>query len=113
MIIKRYTLQDKFIFQYPKAIAEGEKRLDGLIKDKATRDSNQSEEFMMVINGRTYTERDEAGKRLMLVEHSLPTSDNDVAVGTYSGFELKIRKQAFMNGKSCEICAVRRKRLFH
>ncbi len=97
---QRYTLQDKFTFQYPKAIAEGEKRLDGLIKDKATRDSNQSEEFMMVINGRTYTERDEAGKRLMLVEHSLPTSDNDVAVGTYSGFELKIRKQAFMNGKA-------------
>ncbi len=97
---QRYTLQDKFTFQYPKAIAEGEKRLDGLIKDKATRDSNHSEEFMMVINGRTYTERDEAGKRLMLVEHSLPISDNDVAVGTYSGFELKIRKQAFMNGKA-------------
>ena len=96
---QRYTLQDKFTFQYPKAIAEGEKKLDGLIKDKAIRDSNQSEEFMMVINGRTYTEREEAGKRLMLVEHSLPTSDNDVAVGTYSGFELKIRKQAFLDGK--------------
>lgn len=97
---QRYTLQDKFTFQYPKSIVEGEKRLDGLIKDKAARDSNHSEEFMMVINGRTYTERDEAGKRLMLVEHSLPTSDNDVAVGTYSGFELKIRKQAFYNGKT-------------
>ena len=36
-------------------------------------------------------------ERLMLVEHSLPTSDNDVAVDTYSGVDLKIRKQAFWN----------------
>ena len=90
---QRYALQDKFTIQYPTAIAGNEKRIESLTKDKLLWKSNYSEEFSIVVDGKTFTEREEAGKRIMLLAKSLGMGEKEKEIGEYSGFKLSLKQE--------------------
>lgn len=89
---QRYTLQDKFMVQYPNAIVANEKRLEGLQQDKVRRDKNHSEEFMMTVDGKCFTEREEAGKRILLMAKAVRFGEKEKEIGQYAGFTLSLRQ---------------------
>lgn len=89
---QRYTLQDKFMVQYPNAIVANEKRLEGLQQDKVRRDKNHSEKFMMTVDGKCFTEREEAGKRILLMAKAVQFGEKEKEIGQYAGFTLSLRQ---------------------
>ncbi len=100
---QRYSLQDKFTSHYPNAIAVGEKQLEGLVKDKELRDKNHSNEFFITIDGKNFTEREEAGKRIMLLSKSLSRSKSEQRIGEYAGFVLGLKQKAIFDTREISI----------
>ena len=100
---QRYSLQDQFTYKFPEAIIAGEKKLDGLIHDNELYNANKTEDFVMTVSGKTFTKREEAGKRLMLLANSMPISDNPTDVGDYCGFKLQLKKYTYYTVTVCDM----------
>lgn len=90
---QRYALQDKFTTQYPSAVAANEKRIEILEKDIAIYKANVGEEFSMTVDGKAFTEREEAGKRIMLLAKGMGLGDNTKYIGEYCCFKLGLRQE--------------------
>lgn len=92
---KRYKMEDNYLYRYPKLIRDAEQKLECIIKDIQLRDMNKSEDFKIIIEGKLFDEREQAGTFLQVISIS---KDNDVEIpiGEFCGFELLLRKDSFM-----------------
>jgi len=94
---QKFRLQDKLLTKFPADIQETNAHIAGLKADAqlAAAHPQGKEEFCgMVIKGVAYDEKKTAGERLVLVCSELPNAEEKV-IGSYRGFELSLRFDAF------------------
>ena len=94
---QKFRLQDKLLTKFPADIQETNAHIAGLKADAqlAAAHPQGKEEFCgMVIKGVTYDEKKTAGERLVLACSELPNAEEKV-IGSYRGFELSLRFDAF------------------
>ena len=94
---QKFRLQDKLLTKFPADIQETNAHIAGLKADAqlAAAHPQGKEEFCgMAIKGVTYDEKKTAGERLVLACSELPSAEEKV-IGSYRGFELSLRFDAF------------------
>ena len=94
---QKFRLQDKLLTKFPADIQEANANIAGLKADAqiAAAHPQGKEEFCgMVIKGVAYDEKKTAGERLVLACSELPNAEEKV-IGSYRGFELSLRFDAF------------------
>ena len=94
---QKYRLEDKLLTQFPADIQEANAHIAGLKADAqlAAAHPQGKEEFCgMTIKGVAYDEKKTAGERLVLACSELPNAEEKV-IGSYRGFELSLRFDAF------------------
>ena len=94
---QKFRLQDKLLTKFPADIQETNAYIAGLKADAQLADAHPQgkEEFCgMTIKGVTYDEKKTAGERLLLACSELPNAEEKV-IGSYRGFELFLRFDAF------------------
>ena len=94
---QKFRLQDKLLTKFPADIQEATAHIAGLKADAqlAAAHPQGKEEFCgMVIKGVAYDEKKTAGERLVLACSELPNAEEKV-IGSYRGFELSLRFDAF------------------
>ncbi|MBS7161403.1 MAG: DEAD/DEAH box helicase family protein [Faecalibacterium prausnitzii] len=94
---QKFRLQDKLLTKFPADIQETNAHIAGLKADAelAAAHPQGKEEFCgMTIKGVTYDEKKTAGERLILACSELPNAEEKV-IGSYRGFELSLRFDAF------------------
>ena len=94
---QKFRLQDKLLTKFPADIQEATAHIAGLKADAqlAAAHPQGKEGFCgMVIKGVTYDEKKTAGERLVLACSELPNAEEKV-IGSYRGFELSLRFDAF------------------
>ena len=94
---QKFRLQDKLLTKFPSDIQEANAHIAGLKADAqlAAAHPQGKEEFCgMVIKGVTYDEKKTAGERLVIACSELPNAEEKV-IGSYRGFELSLRFDAF------------------
>ena len=94
---QKFRLQDKLLTKFPADIQETNAHIAGLKADAqlAAVHPQGKEEFCgMVIKGVAYDEKKTAGERLVLACSELPNAEEKV-IGSYRGFELSLRFDAF------------------
>ena len=94
---QKFRLQDKLLTKFPADIQETNAHVAGLKADAqlAAAHPQVQEGFCgMTIKGVTYDEKKTAGERLVLACSELPNAEEKV-IGSYRGFELSLRFDAF------------------
>ena len=94
---QKFRLEDKLLTRFPADIQETNAHIAGLKADAqlAAAHPQGKEEFCgMVIKGVAYDEKKTAGERLVLACSELPNAEEKV-IGSYRGFELSLRFNAF------------------
>ena len=94
---QKFRLQDKLLTKFPADIQETNAHIAGLKADAqlaATHPQGKEEFCGMTIKGMTYDEKKTAGERLVLACSELPNAEEKV-IGSYRGFELSLRFDAF------------------
>ena len=94
---QKFRLQDKLLTKFPADIQETNAHIAGLKADSqlAAAHPQGKEEFCgMTIKGVAYDEKKTAGERLVLACSELPNAEEKV-IGSYRGFELSLRFDAF------------------
>ena len=94
---QKFRLQDKLLTKFPADIQETNAHIAGLKADAqlAAAHPQVQEGFCgMTIKGVTYDEKKTAGERLVLACSELPNAEEKV-IGSYRGFELSLRFDAF------------------
>ena len=94
---QKFRLQDKLLTKFPADIQETNAHIAGLKADAqlAAAHPQGKEEFCgMTIKGVAYDEKKTAGERLALACSELPNAEEKV-IGSYRGFELSLRFDAF------------------
>ena len=90
---QRYGLEDALIKHFPKAIAEQEERIRGITADIETALNftvpNENGFSPMVIMGKTFTEKADAGKEILAVCERI-TNPEARPLGEYRGFQTDI-----------------------
>lgn len=74
----------------PKEIEQKEKIIERVNKDIETFNANKTEEFSIVINGKTFDNREQAGRELSLFYPEVKDG-NGVLIGTFAGFDLRLK----------------------
>ena len=94
---QKFRLQDKLLTKFPADLQETNAHIAGLKADAqlAAAHPQGKEEFCgMTIKGVAYDEKKTAGERLVLACSELPNAEEKV-IGSYRGFELSLRFDAF------------------
>ena len=94
---QKFRLQDKLLTKFPADIRETNAYIAGVKTDSqlAAAHPQVQEGFCgMTIKGVTYDEKKTAGERLVLACSELPNAEEKV-IGSYRGFELSLRFDAF------------------
>ena len=94
---QKFRLQDKLLTKLPADIQETNAHIAGLKADAqlaAAHPQGKDEFCGMTIKGVTYDEKKTAGERLLLACSELPNAEEKV-IGSYRGFELFLRFDAF------------------
>ena len=94
---QKYRLEDKLLKTFPEEIQKQKTRIAALQQDSqiAAAHPQDKENFCgMTIKGVTYDEKKTAGERLVLACSELPNAEEKV-IGSYRGFELSLRFDAF------------------
>ena len=94
---QKFRLQDKLLTKFPADIQETNAHIAGLKADAqlaADHPQGKDEFCGMTIKGVTYDEKKTAGERLVLACSELPNAEEKV-IGSYRGFELSLRFDAF------------------
>ena len=97
---QKFRLQDKLLTKFPADIQETNAIIAELKADAqlAAAHPQGKEEFCgIAIKGVTYDEKKTAGERLVLACSELPNAEEKV-IGSYRGFELSLRFNAFRTG---------------
>lgn len=104
---ERYELEDKIIKFYPQEIKAYEERITGYESDKLFSEQHKpqgEDKFCpMTINGKTYTEKADAGERLLAVCKET-TATQPIPVGSYRGFRMEIYYDAFYTEYRLNLC---------
>jgi hypothetical protein len=82
----KYNLQDKILKELPNATANIYKRIGEYERDIALRDGNKTENFVMTVAGKPYTEKKDAAE--LLHKYICSMSNVDKTVARYRGFEI-------------------------
>ncbi|MEE0264689.1 MAG: helicase-related protein [Acutalibacteraceae bacterium] len=92
----KYKLED-MILNIPKEVAIKERFINDLTLDMATVDEHliNNDEFKMVLNGTTYTDKKTAGMYLIKLLDTLPhhVKTDEFTVGEYRGFTLSVARR--------------------
>lgn len=91
---QKYKNQDDYLFKYPQLISKTEKILSLINKDIKLRDSNKSDKFSIILNGKNFTERTQAGEILNQLKPQKGES-----IGEYKGFKLYIERNMAIGDK--------------
>ena len=94
---QKFRLQDKLLTKFPADIQETNAYIAGVKADAqlaAAHPQGKEEFYGMTIKGVTYDEKKTAGERLVLACSELPNAEEKV-IGSYRGFELSLRFDAF------------------
>ena len=94
---QKFRLQDKLLTKFPADIQETNAYIAGVKADAelaAAHPQGKDEFCGMTIKGVTYDEKKTAGERLVLACSELPNAEEKV-IGSYRGFELSLRFDAF------------------
>jgi len=91
----KYRMEDNYLYRYPKLIRDTGQKLECVIKDIQLRNMNQFEDFKIMIEGKLFDEREQAGTYLQVISIS-KEDDVEVPIGEFYGFELLLRKDSFM-----------------
>ena len=94
---QKFRLQDKLLTKFPADIQEATAHIAGLKADAqlaAAHPQGKDEFCGMSIKGVTYDEKKTAGERLVLACSELPNAEEKM-IGSYRGFELSLRFDAF------------------
>ena len=87
-------LARKINVTYPKDIEDYDNKIKAISADIENLKQTENTDFNMTLDGRTYTERTEAGEMLTALSRSLLQSREDfVEVGTYRGLHIKLMKR--------------------
>lgn len=92
---QRYSLQDAFTYHYPKKIKEIGQEIECVIKNIALRDKNMTEDFSIILGGKIYNEREQAGTRLKTFFEEVGKQGKEKNIGIFRGFELQLRYKLF------------------
>ena len=95
---EQYDLEDKIKKKYPNRIKELEKSIENYKTDIEYLSDNYSNEDSftgMIINGITYSEKQEAGAKIIDECKSI-ISDETKEIGEYKGFKMELKFFAFM-----------------
>lgn len=95
---QHYRLEDDISLNYPKMIAAARERIAALAEDGVTAEKNlpaDAGHFSMTVEGKTYTEKREAGCALMDACKYYNAVRQEGAVGTYAGFSISARYEFF------------------
>ena len=82
----RYALQDKLLKFIPHSVSKTNSWIEELEKDIVLRDGNKSDEFVITIAGKQYTERKDAAE--LLYKYITSQANVDKTVAVYKGFEI-------------------------
>ncbi len=111
---QRYTMEDNISKVYPRQIAMLQERITGMEKDIAklseakaalmqTATEENPEPFVMKIGEVTFTDRKEAGTALIAFCREMKADDQQVKVGEYMGFEMKVAFDTFNKKFVCAL----------
>ena len=95
---QRYRLEDKITRDYPAQIAVLKERIEGYEKDIVILEANMPKDkdsFLMVINGKTFSDKKEAGTAIIDFCKQLRLGTADNAIGSYAGMKLSVRFDTF------------------
>ena len=84
---KHYAMEDELKISLPKKIKSTEERINNLQKDIEFVNNYQSEEFSIMIKDKVYTDKREAGQRLMKVMAGTKYNQT-IKIGEYKGFDI-------------------------
>ena len=99
---QRYRLEDNITKHYPKEIKRLEERIAGLKSDIDLYTHNKpaeedKEAFAMQVQGKSYTERKEAGTALIAACQGIKCMNKEENVGEYLGFKMSAELDLFGN----------------
>ena len=96
-----YYLQDKIAIQYPKMIKNNEQIIERLEQATAIVQQypKQENDFSMTLQQRNFTEKKEAGEKILSFCKTITSTEQSLLIGSYRGFEMKLSFQ----GKYFEI----------
>ena len=86
-----YKLEDDIINVFPKKIQKLNEIINGLKADLKTYKENISDDFVMEVGEKEFTEKKEAGEALLKECNKKNCIDTEIRVGKYNGFTLKIK----------------------
>lgn len=96
-----YYLQDKIAIQYPKMIKNTEQTIERL--EQATtilqQHPKQENDFFMILQGENFTEKKEAGEKILSLCKTITSTEQSLLIGNYRGFDMKLS----FEGKHFEI----------
>lgn len=97
---QHYMLEDALLKTYPKQEAEYKSLIEGLKEDISTVKNHlpqDAEHFHMEVNGKTYTDRKEAGTALLSAASLYKKLNVEGTIGTYAGFSLQSYYESLSN----------------
>lgn len=94
---QQYTIEDSVRKHFPERIAKTEQRIAGLEADlahfKAQPDVTEGISPMTILN-KTFTDKEEAGKALLLACKQIKSKEN-LEIGSYKGFDMSLSYDSF------------------
>lgn len=103
---QQYRLEDKVLKEFPQKIQAVEERIRGLEKDFAHFQTVKDPEegiSPMTIGGTAYTDKEQAGRALLLALKEIKSSLESKYIGSYKGFELSASYSLLNNNYTLEI----------
>lgn len=94
---QRYQLQDNVAITYPKQISTIENTINNMKIDIKTKNNNTQVEFSMIINGKVYSEKKDAGD---IIKLACNKKDTGYVIGQYRGFDIIVGTKATDFGNS-------------
>ncbi|MDW5299209.1 MAG: SNF2-related protein [Sedimentibacter sp.] len=88
----KYKMEDNFKSKYPSFIAEAKQRADNIKKDIEIRDQNKKEEFEIIIDNKSYDNREDAGEIIKILSDNAVSTEGK-QIGKFNGFDLFIKKK--------------------
>ncbi len=97
---QKYRLEDNITQNYPRQISALSERVAGYEKDIAMFEANKpvdKDAFSMMVGGKVYDERKEAGAAIIAMCREIHGINNTAEIGEYMGFKMSATFDAFNN----------------
>lgn len=87
---EKYEIENKLIMYYPEELEKNKKRIENLISDLELSKNNITDKFVMEIENKTYTKKQEAGEKLIELTQANKKFDIEKPIGEYKGFKISL-----------------------